>query len=564
MNDTIRHEQPMRLKPIQVPGFPRPIPIEEGLALGRAEANDVSLPEDVFPSVSQHHARVLRDTEGLWVEDLGSRNGTLVNGEPIASSRRVRIGAGDVVQLGAIGPRFVVVSGSPLSETMFVDPSKVERKRIDLSKTAVTDLRQALGVPDDVGVDELVRRRARRTQLVGSGLILVATIALATWAWNLSLEGRETDDRLAEHMFDARARQEQRLDEVRREYRDELEVLQGENEKLTELVASMQTAETERQRDLSIVRTSFESERERLERDRIDLQGRLRRLENEGNTSSALFADLQRELADALDGLELLDPVNLAQARLREVRRVRAAVVLLEVELHLRNRESGRLLHVEEIPGASLPNFEGRGEPWTIESTGSGFCVSSEGWIITNAHVVTPAEADPTLVAMRDLDIEPLLEISAVFSDTSARYPVRVVRVASGPDEDLALVKIVPFDGMPFIESFSVDVAPPETGSDVFLFGFPLGNYALQQGDTVIASTFRGILSRVVDSYIQVDAGVHPGNSGGPVTDGNGRVIGVVFSVQAMPDHSAVYTIGYAIPIADARAVWPPPSDWDR
>lgn len=562
MRETVREPNTMRLKPIQVPGFPRPISIEGTLSLGRAETNDVSLPADVFPSVSQHHARLVEAPEGLWVEDLGSRNGTLVNGEALQGSRRRRIGPGDVVQLGAIGPRFVVVAGSPLTETMFVDPSKMQGKRIDLTKTAVTDLRQALGVPANVGVDELVRRRARRTQLAALALVLVGTTALVLWANGLWREGRETDARLAEHLVAGREQQQQRLDEVRREYRAKLDALEGENAKLGGLVASLQSSETERQRDLTVVRTSFESERERLERDRSELQGRLKRLENEGNTSSALFENLQRELEGAMHDLELFDPVNLAQARLREVRRVRATVVLLEVELHLRNKEDGKLLHVEEITGASLPNFEDRGRPWTIESTGSGFCVSPEGWILTNAHVVTPAETDPTLMAMRDLDIEPLLEISAVFSDTSTRCPVEVVKVANGAGEDLALVKIEPFDTMPYIESFDIDVQPPETGSDVFLFGFPLGNYALQQGDTVIASTFRGILSRVVDSYIQVDAGVHPGNSGGPVTDGNGRVIGVVFSVQALPDQSAVYTIGYAIPIGDARSVWPPPADW--
>ncbi|MEL6715688.1 MAG: serine protease, partial [Planctomycetota bacterium] len=99
---------------------------------------------------------------------------------------------------------------------------------------------------------------------------------------------------------------------------------------------------------------------------------------------------------------------------------------------------------------------------------------------------------------------------------------------------------------------------PPPAGSDIYLFGFPLGNLAVQEGETVIASTFRGILSRNVGGQMQVDAGVHPGNSGGPITDAAGRVVGVVVSVQALPDRTAVYTIGYGIPIARAADLWPP------
>ena len=46
--------------------------------------------------------------------------------------------------------------------------------------------------------------------------------------------------------------------------------------------------------------------------------------------------------------------------------------------------------------------------------------------------------------------------------------------------------------------------------------------------------------------------------SGGPITDTVGRVVGIVVSVQALPDQTAVYTIGYGIPIAAAAGLWPP------
>jgi S1-C subfamily serine protease len=134
-----------------------------------------------------------------------------------------------------------------------------------------------------------------------------------------------------------------------------------------------------------------------------------------------------------------------------------------------------------------------------------------------------------------------------------------LVKVADD-DIDLALVRIDPFEGMPHLNDFNLESATPEPGGDLYLLGFPLGNFALQEGRTVIASTFRGILSRIVDGSLQVDAGVHPGNSGGPITDPLGRVIGIVTSVQATPEQTAVYTIGYGIPIADAASIWPPPA----
>ena len=106
---------------------------------------------------------------------------------------------------------------------------------------------------------------------------------------------------------------------------------------------------------------------------------------------------------------------------------------------------------------------------------------------------------------------------------------------------------------MPRLELSDLDSPPPAAGTEVYLCGFPLGTFAVQEGDRVIASTLKGILSRRVGPYVQIDAGVHPGISGGPVTDANGKVIGVVCSVQATPKGEIAAAIGYALPIGSAR-----------
>jgi putative serine protease PepD len=97
---------------------------------------------------------------------------------------------------------------------------------------------------------------------------------------------------------------------------------------------------------------------------------------------------------------------------------------------------------------------------------------------------------------------------------------------------------------------------PPTIGAEVYLHGFPLGKMALQDGDRVIASSFRGILSRRVSNWLQVDAAVHPGNSGGPLTDATGHVIGVVTRVQRIANEMIAPDMGYAIPIAAAARLW--------
>ena len=504
----------VRLKPLQVAGFPAPIDLVDGkLTIGRAEGNDVVLPAETFPSVSSTHLRIERDAEDqLVVRDLGSKNGTLVNGERVEEKA---LSVGDVVQLGAIGPRFVVVSAAPLSETMFVDPKQLRVSEGD--------------------VEQMVRSRARRQGLRIAALGLVAVVALAWWARELFDEGRQEvevqNQELAKKLQDAERLRAEELARVEAEHAAYVESLR----------AQMEAGEAEAE----------------------DLRERLANLEETGASADeiarleGLLETTRGELDAARASLALVDPVNLEAARLSGVSHVRHAVVLIEAKMTL--VKDGQTLHLDVSLG---PNWEDAGEPWTQESTGTGFVVSPEGYVLTNAHVVEPSEDSPLVRSARQSGMTPELELFAVFDGDTTRHPLEVQKVARGVD--LALARITPFEDMPHLPEFSTGVAAPPVGSDVYLVGFPLGNFAIQEGRRVHASTFRGILSRVVDGNLQVDAGVHPGNSGGPITDTQGRVIGVVFSVQATPEQTAVYTIGYGIPIARADQLWPPAVDGDE
>ena len=71
--------------------------LDDELTIGRSPGCGVSMPEDIYTSTL--HARLFRRNEQLWVEDLGSTNGTFVNSEQITQA--VRLGKGDLLQIGS-------------------------------------------------------------------------------------------------------------------------------------------------------------------------------------------------------------------------------------------------------------------------------------------------------------------------------------------------------------------------------------------------------------------------------------------------------------------------------
>ena len=157
---------------------------------------------------------------------------------------------------------------------------------------------------------------------------------------------------------------------------------------------------------------------------------------------------------------------------------------------------------------------------------GSGFLVSSNGEILTNAHVVGRSK----YVKVRWIDgAEALGEV-----------------VRSDPRRDVALIKIAPPEGR---APLRLDLSPPQAGEDVYAVGTPL--------DEAFEGTItRGIVSatRVTEGlrFIQSDVTVNPGNSGGPLVNSRGQVIAI--TVASFQPGSTPTGINLFIPIADALA----------
>ena len=178
------------------------------------------------------------------------------------------------------------------------------------------------------------------------------------------------------------------------------------------------------------------------------------------------------------------------------------------------------------MPG--MPGGRPQG-PRTGQAQGSGFIISSDGYVVTNNHVVENAT-----------------EVSITLDDGRS-VPAKVV----GTDKktDLALLKIKDGGNYPHVDW---SATTPRVGDWVIAVGNPFG-----LGGTVTAGIVsargRDIGSGPYDDYLQIDAPVNRGNSGGPTFNANGEVVGVNTAIYS-PSGGSV-GIGFAIPAEVARDV---------
>jgi S1-C subfamily serine protease len=175
---------------------------------------------------------------------------------------------------------------------------------------------------------------------------------------------------------------------------------------------------------------------------------------------------------------------------------------------------------------------------------GSGFVISGEGEILTNAHVVTTGGAGNGGGRLRPAN--------SVFVEFSDRNRVEADIVGFDGDADLALIKVDP-SGLDLKTLQLSDRDEYAVGEPVAAIGSPFGEeQSLSLG--IISATDRSIQSLTqftVDNAIQTDASINPGNSGGPLLDGDGEVIGVNQQIES--SSGANSGVGFAIPASALR-----------
>jgi len=175
---------------------------------------------------------------------------------------------------------------------------------------------------------------------------------------------------------------------------------------------------------------------------------------------------------------------------------------------------------------------------------GSGFVVSDDGEIITNAHVVTNGGK-----GNGGGDPKPAKQVYVEFAD---RNRVAAQVVGFDPDADVALIKVNPEE---------VELRPLElsgrnavaVGEPVAAIGSPFGERQSLSVGVISANdrTIESLTDFSIDHAIQTDASINPGNSGGPLLDAESKVIGINQQIETNSGSNS--GVGFAIPVSAVR-----------
>ena len=211
-------------------------------------------------------------------------------------------------------------------------------------------------------------------------------------------------------------------------------------------------------------------------------------------------------------------------------------------------------LPVANLPNSSVEQVAQRVTPSVVQlrvrgarvaGEGSGIVLSADGLILTNNHVVEPAANGG--------------DLSAVFQDGRS-VPVRIIGRA--PSFDLAVVRAQSVDGLTPAQLGSSGNA--RVGQEVVAIGSPLGLSGTVTSGIISAlnrpvrAGGEGSGQDTVLDALQTDAAINPGNSGGPLTDMQGRVIGINTAIASLGfgnGQAGSIGLGFAIPIDQARRI---------
>jgi serine protease Do len=226
------------------------------------------------------------------------------------------------------------------------------------------------------------------------------------------------------------------------------------------------------------------------------------------------------------------------------IERVKPAVISVRVKIEDESATSGSGLNNQEFGDNNneglqrffrqfgmpdVPNLRSMPRHRTITGQGSGFFISSDGYAVTNYHVVDHAKT------------------VQIQTDDGKTYTAKVV--GSDQKTDLALIKVDANKSFPFVEFSDKQ---PRVGDWVIAVGNPFGLAGTATAG-IVSARGRDIGAGPYDDFIQIDAPINKGNSGGPAFNTDGKVIAVNTAIYS-PSGGSV-GIGFGIPADTVKTV---------
>ncbi|QQS70071.1 trypsin-like peptidase domain-containing protein [Candidatus Saccharibacteria bacterium] len=194
--------------------------------------------------------------------------------------------------------------------------------------------------------------------------------------------------------------------------------------------------------------------------------------------------------------------------------------------------------------GSTYGGFFGFGYgPYTQESAGTGVILSSDGLILTNRHVVPAGTTD----------------VSVTLSDGTVLEKVKVIARTNTRDTlDIAFLKVENDEGKKLVAAKLGDSSKMQVGDAVVAIGNTLGQFQNTVTSGIISGYGRSLVAgdesgggaENLDDMFQTDAAINQGNSGGPLVNMNGEVIGINTAIA-----SDAQTVGFAIPINNVKGL---------
>ena len=502
------------------------------IRLGRGKECEIRPVEGAEGVVSRVHAELtVGPSGGLSLRDVGSKNGTFLNGDRIQDPMPVRLG--DRITLGPGGPVLVVEgigtgpmkaaqrpAAAPAPEAMgqktviglinsALEQAREERRRGGRGSTAFLK-----AVAAEVGKDS--RRKFR--WITASIVIVVLLLGTGVFGVYQLLSQQVAQTEVARRSSEDTSRAEaerlrQALDSARAQaapaatvdsLRVQLESAQARTAELSQALGRAQSA-------LSQQLSAGETQRQASERDLQRLRDQLTQAQKSAPSSSQIDS-LRRQVNAAEAQTANLD------ARMRAVRGTDFATIAQQ------NQGAVGLITVSF--GKNYYN-------------GTGFVISADGYMLTNWHVVTDSgypKPDTIWVTMAD-------QSTARFADV----------VITSQDRDIALIKVRLYQG-PYLTAIDWGGTKSRQGEPAALIGYPAGaGFARLRSSVVRTSMTAGIISRVTEDVIQFDGMTVGGSSGSPVFNANGEVISIHRAgLPQAPGFALSVPIRHAVPLLPA------------